>query len=64
LFTDQTKSKDFIELSDFGTNQAQESTRLPCLQEDQSSETDNEAEIPDALESNELGKQNSISYLL
>lgn len=55
LFTDQTKSKDFIELSDFGTNQAQESTRLPCLQEDQSSETDNEAEIPDALESNELG---------
>ncbi|KAJ6936067.1 LOW QUALITY PROTEIN: hypothetical protein NC652_010949 [Populus alba x Populus x berolinensis] len=44
-----------FQLSDFGTNQAQESTRLPCLQEDQSSETDNEAEIPDALESNELG---------
>ncbi|KAF9683887.1 hypothetical protein SADUNF_Sadunf04G0060600 [Salix dunnii] len=57
LFTDQTKSKDFIELSDFATNQphAQESTRLPCLQEDQSSETVNEAEITGALESNELG---------
>ncbi|KAG5247306.1 myosin-binding protein [Salix suchowensis] len=57
LFADQAKSKDFIELSDFATNQpqAQESTRLPCLQEDQSFETGNEAEITGALEGNEHG---------
>ncbi|CAK7339035.1 unnamed protein product [Dovyalis caffra] len=50
-------SKDFIEFSDFATNelQSQESTTLTCLQEDQSSENGDEAEIPNAPESNELG---------
>jgi hypothetical protein len=66
LLTGQSKSKDLVELSDFAINQPQdqESTISPCVQEDHSSVNGNEAEILNAPESNECGKQNSISYLL
>ncbi|KAJ6290741.1 hypothetical protein OIU78_026482 [Salix suchowensis] len=56
LLAEQTKSKDFVELSDFAVNQpqAQESTISPCPQEDHSSVNGNEATL-DAPERNGFG---------
>ncbi|KAF2300536.1 hypothetical protein GH714_013973 [Hevea brasiliensis] len=61
ISVDHTKSKS-IELSDHATDQpqAQESTPLPCLQEDVSSTNSNGSEIPNASEScsNEFDDKN------